>query len=56
MRIYFYAPAPGREFVGRADSRVRVLDHDPVTLTSRVEFPDGVRLVVADRDLVSREV
>lgn len=39
----------------RVDQRVRVLDHDEVTLTSKVEFLDGFRAVVPTVDLVSRE-
>lgn len=50
--IHFYV---GEEYPERRDTRVRVLDYDEVTHTSKVEFPDGYRAVVSRHDLVSRE-
>jgi hypothetical protein len=54
--IHFYAPRAGDEFEDRRDQRVRLLDHDEVSLTHKVEFADGLRLVVREEHIVSREV
>lgn len=52
--LTFFVPDPDDEHADRTDSRVLVLDHDEVTRSSRVEFTDGHRLVVADKHLVTR--
>ena len=54
--LTFFVPSSGDDHAHRADSRVRRLDHDEVTGTTRVEFPDGFRLVVRDVDLVTRRL
>ena len=53
--VVFYLPSSGSPYPERTDERVRVLDRDEVSLTSRVEFPDGLRAVVPVRDLVTRQ-
>lgn len=50
--IWFYL---GEDYPERKDFRVRILDFDDVSQTSRVEFRDGFRAVVPRYDLVSRE-
>lgn len=55
MRLTFFAPDPTDEHAERIDQRVRVIDHDDVTKTTKVEFPDGYRAVVRDVDLITRE-
>jgi len=55
VKVHFYAPSDDTEYPERRDQRVRPIDHDEVTMTTKVEFPDGYRLVVPDGDLVSRE-
>lgn len=45
----------GEDYPDRRDSRVLVIDYDEVSQTSRVEFPDGYRAVVARVDLTTRE-
>lgn len=53
--ITFFVPDAANEYADRTDTRVRVIDHDEVTKTTKVEFPDGYRTVVRDVDLVTRE-
>lgn len=53
MPIFFYL---GEDYPERMDTRVRVIDYDEVTNTSKVEFPDGFRAVVSRFDLISRTV
>lgn len=55
MRITFFAPDVDDELAHLADQRVTVVDHDEVTKTTKVVFPDGFRTVVRDVDLVTRE-
>lgn len=50
--IWFYI---GEAYPERRDSRVRALDFDEVTQSTKVEFPDGYTAVVSVADLVSRE-
>lgn len=55
MQTTFYTPTT-LDLIERADERVRVIDYDEVTMTSRVEFSDGYRAVVPARHLTTREV
>lgn len=54
VTLTFYAPGDLGEHPERADQRVRVLDYDEVTRSSRVEFPDGYRAVVPTACLLTR--
>lgn len=54
--INFFAPDQGSDYEVLRGQRIRLVDYDEVTMTHRVEFPDGLRAVVRSAEIISRKV